>query len=85
VIKTNRILQTPFSREVGESLPREYRTLYERGSLANGLFRGFIFALVASNASEVAAQALNAPILAGGTSLIATALFNPLHIITIKR
>ena len=33
VIKTNRILQTQFAKEGGESLVREYLTLFERGGL----------------------------------------------------
>ena len=50
VIKTNRILQTTLSRENGESLNREFLSLYEKGGLQKGLYRGFLLAFLAANA-----------------------------------
>jgi hypothetical protein len=43
VIKTNRIVQSSFAKENGENLPRELVSLYERGLVERGLYRGFLF------------------------------------------
>ena len=48
VVKTNRILNTNFSKECGENLPREMAALYERGQFRNGVFRGLVCNLGAS-------------------------------------
>ena len=42
VIKTNRILQSAFSKEATENLPREFVALHERGAVQKGLMRGFL-------------------------------------------
>ena len=42
VIKTNRILDTPLAREAGQSLPKEFLALHERGALRNGLYRAYL-------------------------------------------
>jgi len=42
VIKTNRILNTPLSKEAGEALPKEFLALYERGAMRSGLYRGLL-------------------------------------------
>ncbi len=42
VIKTNRILGTSFSKEAGNSLPREWTSLYQKGGCRSGLFRGML-------------------------------------------
>ena len=45
VIKTNRILGTQISKEAGENLPREMLSLYERGAMQSGLYRGLVPAI----------------------------------------
>ena len=52
VIKTNRILQTPLTKECGESIPREFNALYARGGLSTGLYRGFLLTLIAQGISK---------------------------------
>ena len=46
VVKTNRIIGSQISKEAGENLPREMLTLYERGALQNGMYRGLSTGLV---------------------------------------
>ena len=48
VIKTNRILGTQLSKEAGENLPREMLSLYERGAMQSGLYRGLAPAITYS-------------------------------------
>ena len=40
VIKTNRIAGTQIAKEAGDSLPRELVSVYERGLMQSGLYRG---------------------------------------------
>ena len=42
MIKTNRIVNSPLTKGAGENLPREFVSLYERGNLRTGLFRGLL-------------------------------------------
>ena len=46
VVKTNRIIGTQLSREAGENLPREMVSLYERGALQTGMYRGLSIGLL---------------------------------------
>jgi hypothetical protein len=82
VIKTNRILQTSFSKEAGESLPREFTSLHERGGLAKGLFRGvvptlFMFANLHEHAIRPEAQFI--------IGSFATIAYNPLAIMQVRK
>jgi len=40
VIKTNRIVGSQLTREAGENLPRELVSVYERGAMQTGFYRG---------------------------------------------
>ena len=42
VISTNRIAGSQIMKESGENLPKELMSLYERGEMKRGLFRGFV-------------------------------------------
>ena len=42
VAKTNRILNTQFSKECGENLGKELVAMYERGQFRNGAYRGML-------------------------------------------
>ena len=60
VIKTNRIVQSAFSKEATENLPREVVALHERGAVQKGLMRGF-WPYYASTLAIPLATALLAP------------------------
>ena len=40
VVKTNRIVGSQVTREAGENLPRELVSVYERGTMQTGFYRG---------------------------------------------
>ena len=40
IIKTNRILGTSLSKEGGETIPKEFVVLFEKGGFQHGLMRG---------------------------------------------
>lgn len=45
VISTNRMAGSHFAREASENLPKEFVSLYERGNMNRGMYRGFAPAL----------------------------------------
>jgi hypothetical protein len=57
VIKTNRILNTPLSKEAGHNMGREFVSLYEQGGLSRGAFRGLSLPLLALISSKFALSA----------------------------
>ena len=56
VIKTNRIVGSQLTREAGENLPRELVTVYERGTMQAGFYRGLAPIAFFIGARGVAAQ-----------------------------
>lgn len=67
VIKVNRIVQSSFAKENGENLPRELVSLYERGLVEKGLYRGlvfgFLFAVVSASTSSILPASITAGVL----------------------
>ena len=84
VIKTNRIVNSPLTKGAGENLPREFVSLYERGNLRSGLFRGLLPGLGATLFwKEVADQSRNGlPVI---TLVLGTLTLNPLANLNTKR
>ena len=87
VIKTNRIVGSQITKEAGENLPREMLSIYERGALSTGLYRGLAPAAtlallsglnVAVGGKEIAFTPGNGLVAATATATIWTALYNPL-------
>lgn len=84
VIKTNRIVNSPLTKGAGENLPREFVSLYERGNLRSGLFRGLLPGLGATLFwKEVADQSRNGlPVI---TLVLGTITLNPFANLNTKR
>ena len=84
MIKTNRIVNSPLTKGAGENLPREFVSLYERGNLRSGLFRGLLPGLGATLFwKEVADQSRNGlPVI---TLVLGTLTLNPLANLNTKR
>ena len=84
VITTNRIAKGSLYQATGENLPNEFVTLYERGALNRGLYRGLLPGLfytmywteVQKNASE------GMPVL---SVILGTLTLNPLAVMQTKR
>jgi hypothetical protein len=84
VIKTNRIVNSPLTKGAGENLPREFVSLYERGNLKSGLFRGLLPSLGATFFwKEVANQSKNGlPVI---TLVLGTLTLNPFANLVTKK
>ena len=94
VIKTNRMVQSEFSKAAGDNLATELALLWERGAFRNGVFRGVVPVAIFNVASGITRKTTGTEIYAdsrigpGGFTIaksvalmmnpIASALFNPL-------
>jgi hypothetical protein len=78
VIKVNRIVQSSFARENGENLPRELVSLYERGLIEKGLYRGFVFGMVGAIVATTTQSIMPFAVMAGAAGAI---LANPLAVL----
>lgn len=84
VIKTNRIVGTPFAKEAGEAIPKEFLALSEIGGLKGGLFRGFApFFIALPFWQQVHSQStMGFPLI---TLLSGSVMLNPFAVMTTKR
>jgi hypothetical protein len=84
VIKTNRILNTPLSKEAGHNMGREFVSLYEQGGLSRGAFRGMSLPILAIITSKFALSA--SPIDNLYTNILALSVVsNPLWAMQVHR
>ena len=81
--KTNRILNTSFNKECGENLGKELVTMYERGQMRNGAFRGMMpligITMINNNLGGFSFDATGLKLLA------VTTLTQPLNILMTQR
>ena len=81
VVTTNRILQTSFAKEGGDSLPREMATLYEKGHFQRGVFRGFLLYYLLTTCQSGLTSSNQVPNL--GAGIILTGLANPFNVVLV--
>lgn len=70
VIKTNRIVQSEFSKTAGDNLTNEVALLWERGAFRQGLFRGLAPMLAINFVTNQAMGVFPLPRLDGSQSSI---------------